>query len=73
MVARAILGGIYLIYTLADTSVKDEVKDFIDYVYKICLDAMATDYDREIINIIYEDFKQNRDDQLDEDVVNEEK
>lgn len=72
MVARAILGGIYLIYTLADVSVKKDVKDFIDYVYKICLEAMATDYDREIINMIYEDFKQNRDKQLDEDALKEE-
>lgn len=72
MVARAILNGIYLIYTLADESVKDDVKDFIDYVYKICLDAMSTDYDRKVIDLIYEDFKQNRDERIDEDVVNEE-
>lgn len=71
MVAEAVLKGLYLIYMLADESVKGQVKEYLDYVYEICLDAMDTKMNRDQLKAIHEDFHQNRDDQSDAEVMKE--
>lgn len=71
MVAEAILKGLYLIYMLADESVKGQIKEYLDYVYEICLDAMDTKMNRDQLKAIHEDFHQNRDDQSDAEVMKE--
>ena len=71
MVAEAVLKGLYLIYMLADESVKGQIKEYLDYVYEICLDAMDTKMNRDQLKVIHEDFHQNRDDQSDAEVMKE--
>lgn len=72
LLSKTILEGIYLIYMIADQSVKEEIKDYLDYVYKICHKAMKTKIDKEQLEIIYKDFSKNRDHQSDEEVIREE-
>lgn len=71
LVAEGILKGLYLVYMIADKSVKGQVKEYLDYVYKICLDAMDTEMNRERLKAIHEDFEKNRDEQSDEELMSE--
>ena len=71
MVARAILDGVYLIYMLAEESVRGKIKACMDAIYTIVLDAMTTNFDRDAITAAYEDFCQNRDDRFSAEIANE--
>lgn len=71
MVSRAILNGLYLVYMASEKSVKSQIKEFMDYVYDICINSVQYDMDKEGLNIIYRDFNINRDDQSDYDAIRE--
>lgn len=71
MVGRAILDGVYLIYMLADESVRGKIQKTMDAIYAMILDAMTTKFDRDAITAVYEDFRQNRDDRFSEEIANE--
>ncbi|MDO5047560.1 MAG: DUF2254 domain-containing protein [Anaerococcus sp.] len=72
MVARAILNGLYLVYMLAEESVKSEVREFMDYTYEICKNSVSYQMDKDGIEIIYKDFCKNRDNQVDQEAAREE-
>lgn len=71
MVARAILDGVYLIYMLAEESVRGKIKACMDAIYTIVLDAMTTQFDRDAITSVYADFRKNRDDKFSAEIANE--
>ncbi|MGT2665913.1 DUF2254 family protein [Streptococcus rifensis] len=65
-VARAILESIYLIYMISDRSAQAEVKKFFQYSYTLCLEALSSKLDQDMLSRIKDDFDQNKDHVSDE-------
>ncbi|MDO5037790.1 MAG: DUF2254 family protein [Tissierellia bacterium] len=72
LVAKAILESLYMVYMISAESVKGHVKAYVDAVYKICRQAMATDLDKRPLDAIYQDFSQHRDEHSNEEAIREE-
>lgn len=71
IVSQSILKGLYMVYIISEKSAKDEVENYLEYVYDICKKVMDTPLDKEGLDVIYEDFKKNRDERSDKDAIRE--
>lgn len=67
-VAKAILSSIFMIYYVSDKSVHKEIEDFFIYCYEECKKAMTSDAYIDQLDIIYEEFKNKRNDSMSKDI-----
>lgn len=67
--SQALLKGLYMVYMIASKSCKKDVEDYLGYVYTTCKEALISPLDKKSLDIIYEDFKQNRDKRSSQEAV----
>lgn len=69
--ARAILENIYLIYMISDDTAQEQVKDYFEYAYQTCYEALSSSLDRSKLDAIRDDFHLNRDQRSDQKALRE--